>query len=102
MDWIISNDLRNLELYPRGQKSGSGDNVGLFLYLKNETKNIKVKFTFAIINAAENEENSKSLTYTFYKAGGYGLSQFIKREELLSKAASLLPNDDLKIMCKVF
>ena len=89
-------------LYPKGRESDSGDDIGLFLYLKNEIPSIKVKFTLAIMNAGETEENSKSLTYTFYKAYGWGYSQFIKREELFRKAASLLPKNTLTIMCKVF
>ena len=91
-----------MELYPRGQKSRSEDDVALFLNLKNEIPKVKIKYSFAIINAEETEEISHSCTYTFCEVGGYGYPQFIKREELFSKAASLLPNNTLTIMCKVF
>ena len=89
-------------LYPKGEAGETENYVGMYLNLKNDISNIKVQCTFGIINNKEEEENVSSFTYTYYSKTGFGIPYFIKREELFSKAASLLPNNDLTIMCKVF
>ena len=65
--------------------------------------NISIKYTFALINSSGQEENIQGGSIDIKKKiVGVGYTNFIKRDLLFCKADSLIRNDTLTIMCKVF
>ena len=63
-----------MRLYPKGVKIDETDYIKLFLNQNIKSANVATKCTFAIINAAGEETNETSFTYTFNGVWGYPVS----------------------------
>lgn len=91
-----------LKLYPKGDVA---EVVGfLSVYLSNQTDAaVKARYEFTILDANKVRQNKVKSQFTEFRAkpDSWGFRKFIHTESLKNKAALLLPNDTLTIVCDI-
>ena len=93
----------SIQLYPKGAEEDSSDFLSIFLQSETEDIDIDAKCNFSILDVSKIKRNKKVGEWDRYDEvrAYYGFDEFIRIDSLGSKAARLLPNDSLTIVCDV-
>ncbi|XP_023324804.1 speckle-type POZ protein B-like [Eurytemora carolleeae] len=91
-----------LKLYPKGDTSEA---VGyLSVYLSNQTETpVKARYEFTVLDSSKNRQNKVKSQFTEFKSkpDSWGFRKFLNADYLKTKAALLVPDDSLTIICDV-
>lgn len=93
-----------LKLHPQGQNTDSKEHLSLFLRLvSSNRKEVCAKYKFWLVNVKQAKTNifESGRAYRFSEGKSWGFHQFFRRDQLTSKANSLLPDDKLTIVCEI-
>ena len=99
-DWYLS-------MYPNGYDDENTRVVSIFLYPKEDLRNLqnipkKMDLFFSIQSApGKSNMTTKPKGYTFKKIDGRGFKRFATHKTLNDKECGLLPNDTLTIVCQI-